>query len=53
MHTGDSITVAPQQTLTNNEYQDMRDEAKRIIRVLSKIEPGEVTYQNTCKAVKR
>jgi carbamoyl-phosphate synthase large subunit len=31
VHTGDSITVAPQQTLTDHEYQSMRDEACRII----------------------
>jgi carbamoyl-phosphate synthase large subunit len=39
VHTGDSITVAPQQTLTNDEYQDMRDEAKRIIRAIG-VETG-------------
>lgn len=32
VHTGDSITVAPQQTLTDKEYQIMRDSAIRIIR---------------------
>ena len=32
VHTGDSITVAPAQTLTDREYQDMRDAALRIIR---------------------
>lgn len=31
VHTGDSITVAPQQTLTDSEYQAMRDEACKII----------------------
>ena len=31
VHTGDSITVAPQQTLTDQEYQAMRDEACKII----------------------
>lgn len=31
VHTGDSITVAPQQTLTDREYQQMRDEACKII----------------------
>lgn len=31
VHTGDSITVAPQQTLTDQQYQDMRDEACRIV----------------------
>ncbi|HUR93600.1 MAG TPA: carbamoyl-phosphate synthase large subunit [Gemmatimonadales bacterium] len=32
VHTGDSITVAPAMTLTDREYQDMRDAAIRIIR---------------------
>jgi len=32
VHTGDSITVAPIQTLTDVEYQKMRDAAIRIIR---------------------
>src|SRR5215470_16750330 len=32
VHTGDSITVAPAQTLTDREYQSMRDAAIRIIR---------------------
>ncbi|HEY4706851.1 MAG TPA: carbamoyl-phosphate synthase large subunit, partial [Thermodesulfobacteriota bacterium] len=32
VHTGDSITVAPAQTLTDKEYQEMRDAALRIIR---------------------
>ncbi|HEX8910122.1 MAG TPA: carbamoyl-phosphate synthase large subunit [Anaeromyxobacteraceae bacterium] len=32
VHTGDSITVAPIQTLTDKEYQRMRDAAVRIIR---------------------
>ncbi len=31
VHTGDSITVAPAQTLTDREYQRMRDMAKAII----------------------
>ena len=31
VHTGDSITVAPQQTLSEGEYQDMRDEARKIL----------------------
>src|SRR5256886_1561794 len=39
VHTGDSITVAPKQTLTNDEYQAMRDEAKRIIRAIG-VETG-------------
>ncbi|MFT6821663.1 MAG: carbamoyl-phosphate synthase large subunit, partial [Myxococcota bacterium] len=32
IHTGDSITVAPAQTLTDREYQDLRDLSIRIIR---------------------
>src|SRR5258707_3423995 len=32
IHTGDSITVAPAQTLTDKEYQVMRDAALRVIR---------------------
>jgi carbamoyl-phosphate synthase large subunit len=32
VHTGDSITVAPILTLTDKEYQRMRDAARRIIR---------------------
>ena len=32
IHTGDSITVAPAQTLTDREYQVMRDAAIKIIR---------------------
>src|SRR3972149_7020712 len=32
VHTGDSVTVAPVQTLTDKEYQQMRDWAQRIIR---------------------
>ncbi|MBL7686942.1 MAG: carbamoyl-phosphate synthase large subunit [Bdellovibrionaceae bacterium] len=34
VHTGDSITVAPQQTLTDRQYQEMRDEAKKIIEAV-------------------
>ncbi|MGE5445757.1 MAG: carbamoyl-phosphate synthase large subunit [Ignavibacteriales bacterium] len=32
VHTGDSITVAPAQTLTDKEYQRMRDAAIRVMR---------------------
>lgn len=39
IHTGDSIVVAPSQTLTNREYQMLRDSALKIIRAL-KIEGG-------------
>ncbi len=39
IHTGDSIVVAPSQTLTNKEHQLLKDAALRIIRAL-KIEGG-------------
>ncbi|MBR1440239.1 MAG: carbamoyl-phosphate synthase large subunit, partial [Lachnospiraceae bacterium] len=39
IHTGDSIVVAPSQTLTNKEYHMLRDSALRIIRAL-KIKGG-------------
>ena len=39
VHTGDSIVVAPCQTLTNKEFQMLRDSALKIIREL-KIEGG-------------
>ncbi|HEX9286095.1 MAG TPA: carbamoyl-phosphate synthase large subunit [Thermoanaerobaculia bacterium] len=32
VHTGDSITVAPQMTLSDRQYQQMRNEAKAVIR---------------------
>ncbi len=34
VHTGDSITVAPAQTLSDKEYQQMRDSAVAIIRAI-------------------
>jgi carbamoyl-phosphate synthase large subunit len=39
IHTGDSITVAPAQTLTDREYQGMRDAAIDIIREIG-VETG-------------
>ena len=39
IHTGDSIVVCPSQTLTNKEYQMLRNSALKIIRAL-KIEGG-------------
>jgi carbamoyl-phosphate synthase large subunit len=39
IHTGDSITVAPAQTLTDKEYQRMRDAAISIIREIG-VETG-------------
>ena len=39
VHTGDSITVAPVQTLTDKEYQIMRDAAFKVIRAVG-VETG-------------
>src|SRR5438445_13698973 len=39
VHTGDSITVAPAQTLTDKEYQMMRDAAFAVIREIG-VETG-------------
>jgi carbamoyl-phosphate synthase large subunit len=39
VHTGDSITVAPQMTLSDREYQAMRDEAAAVIRAVG-VETG-------------
>jgi carbamoyl-phosphate synthase large subunit len=39
IHTGDSITVAPAQTLTDKEYQVMRDAAIKIMRAIG-VETG-------------
>src|SRR5574338_465818 len=39
VHTGDSITVAPAQTLTDREYQRMRDAAIAIMRAIG-VETG-------------
>lgn len=39
IHTGDSITVAPAQTLTDKEYQTLRDVAIKIIRAVG-VETG-------------
>src|SRR5438876_3750441 len=44
VHTGDSITVAPAQTLTDREYQLMRDMAIRIIRKVG-VETGGANIQ--------
>src|SRR5262252_3171456 len=39
VHTGDSITVAPAQTLTDREYQHMRDASIKVIREIG-VETG-------------
>jgi carbamoyl-phosphate synthase large subunit len=44
VHTGDSITVAPQQTLTDREYQEMRDAALAVIRAIG-VETGGANVQ--------
>ena len=44
VHTGDSLTVAPQQTLTDGQYQSMRDEAKKIIEAVG-VETGGANIQ--------
>ncbi|HEY7477283.1 MAG TPA: carbamoyl-phosphate synthase large subunit, partial [Actinomycetota bacterium] len=44
VHTGDSITVAPQQTLTDREYQRMRDAAIHVLRVIG-VETGGANVQ--------
>jgi len=39
VHTGDSVTVAPAQTLTDQLYQELRDQAIRVIRAVG-VETG-------------
>ncbi len=39
VHTGDSITVAPAQTLTDKEYQRLRDAARTVLNVVG-VETG-------------
>ncbi|HSI81401.1 MAG TPA: carbamoyl-phosphate synthase large subunit, partial [Solirubrobacterales bacterium] len=39
VHTGDSVTVAPAQTLTDDLYQQLRDQALRVIRAVG-VETG-------------
>ena len=34
VHTGDSVCVAPQQTLTDKQYQELRDQAIAVIRAV-------------------
>ena len=44
VHTGDSVTVAPAQTLTDKEYQIMRDASLKIIRAIG-VETGGCNIQ--------
>jgi carbamoyl-phosphate synthase large subunit len=39
VHTGDSVTVAPQQTLTDGQYQALRDQSLAVIRAVG-VETG-------------
>ena len=39
VHTGDSVTVAPQQSLTDRSYQELRDQALAVIRAVG-VETG-------------
>jgi carbamoyl-phosphate synthase large subunit len=39
IHTGDSVTIAPAQTLTDRLYQELRDQALRVIRAVG-VETG-------------
>jgi carbamoyl-phosphate synthase large subunit len=49
VHTGDSITVAPAQTLTDREYQAMRDAALACIRAVG-VETGGANIQFAVEA---
>ena len=44
VHTGDSLSVSPQQTLSEREYQDMRDEARKIVSAVG-VETGGANIQ--------
>src|SRR5256885_13269987 len=46
VHTGDSVTVAPQQTLTERQYQTLRDQAIAVIRAVG-VETGGSNVQFT------
>src|SRR6202166_4477022 len=48
VHTGDSITVAPQQTLTDRLYQQLRDQAIAVIRAVG-VETGGSNVQFAVK----
>jgi len=48
IHTGDSITVAPVQTLTDKQFQHLRDLSKKIIRAIN-VETGGSNIQFAIK----
>jgi len=52
IHTGDSIVVAPSQTLTNFEYHQLRAEAIKIVRSLDIVGECNVQFALNPKAVK-
>ena len=52
VHTGDSITVAPAQTLTDREYQKMRDVAIAVMREIG-VETGGSNVQFAVNPVDR
>ena len=52
VHTGDSVAVAPQQTLSDREYQEMRSEAKKIISAIG-VETGGANIQFAVHPVTR
>src|SRR5438046_4167886 len=44
VHTGDSIVVAPSQTLTNREFNNLRSTAQRVIRALGIIGESNIQF---------
>ena len=44
IHTGESIVVAPSQTLSNDEYNMLRDTALKVIRHLNVIGECNIQY---------
>ena len=44
VHTGDSVCVAPQQTLTDKQFQFLRDQAITVIRAVG-VETGSSNVQ--------
>jgi carbamoyl-phosphate synthase large subunit len=44
VHTGDSVTVAPQMTLSDREYQELRDDALTVLRAVG-VETGGANVQ--------
>jgi len=53
VHTGDSITVAPAQTLTDREYQAMRDDARKIMSAIGVSTGGSNVQFGVCPATGR